>query len=134
MVSISAPSIATQRTAGRHAMLLTTDVLAPTLIMASATNHGFCPTLQADIQYYSYTIGRVHIVALSGEGGRFASVNTTEVKHKFYSVFYIGFFFSRIHDVAGIEACRTSDVISVMEGLWLFLLGLKPVVHLTSSV
>lgn len=34
----------------------------------------------SDMQYYSYTIGQVHVVALSGEGGRLDSINSTEVQ------------------------------------------------------
>ena len=29
----------------------------------------------SDVQYYSYTVGRIHVVALSGEGGRLSDLN-----------------------------------------------------------
>lgn len=34
----------------------------------------------SDMQYYSYNVGNVHVVSLSGEAGRFGSVNSTEVQ------------------------------------------------------
>lgn len=34
----------------------------------------------SDMQYYSYTVGRFHVVSLSGEGGRFSNLNSTQLK------------------------------------------------------
>ena len=32
----------------------------------------------SDMQYYSYTVGRVMVIALSGESGRLSKLNSTE--------------------------------------------------------
>ena len=34
----------------------------------------------SDVQYYSYTVGQTHVIALSGEGGRLDSINSTEIQ------------------------------------------------------
>merc|ERR1711865_880292 len=34
----------------------------------------------SDVQYYSYTVGRIHVVALSGEGGRLKDPNGTQMQ------------------------------------------------------